>query len=601
MRIYLIGDSYRVEGLTGRFVEEAYDPVLPRYDEAIELESARNQYVSFQIVLDREEDGEIGEVSLELGELTGRAGTLPGDWEAYVEWFHMIDGRAIPDMLLPWGKVLPCRVPLHQAYLPAQRAGAIWVDLFIPRQARHGRYEGEVRVRANGLEKAMRVGVQVHRAVVPDESLMIADLNNYADSISPAYPALRDNPNRYRDGSYLAVERQFYRMAREHRCLFEHLNYPHCGTPPETFAPEIEGEGKYMRVKSWDAFDAHYGPYLDGSAFEGMRRPAMPIEYLYTPFNLGWPADWSKWGKKGYATELRRILWEFLRHCEDKGWDQTRLVLMLNNKKEYRFFPTTQDEIWYRHDEEITHQFFELLRGTYEHSHAHLLFRADDSSNFHKHFDSEFGEHVDLWVANMTMFSWQPESVDVIRNRNSTLWHYGWYGEGFTLDLPLTALFSQPMQGFMTGTSGFCCFWNAVGFGREPLKTPFVNGGQCMFYPGYFLPGAPDVLPCIRLKSLRNDMQLADLMMTARGTALETNPPVESELKAAVNRCFGYASDDAWWHEKPPFIEEEARYWDRYTRDFAEYTNRHFEGQSPLIMQRLTGEVLRVMDSAAVV
>ena len=28
----------------------------------------------------------------------------------------------------------------------------------------------------------------------------------------------------------------------------------------------------------------------------------------------------SIWGKKGYTTEYRRILWEFLRHCEEKGW-----------------------------------------------------------------------------------------------------------------------------------------------------------------------------------------------------------------------------------------------------------------------------------------
>ena len=28
----------------------------------------------------------------------------------------------------------------------------------------------------------------------------------------------------------------------------------------------------------------------------------------------------SIWGKKGYTMEYRRILWEFLRHCEEKGW-----------------------------------------------------------------------------------------------------------------------------------------------------------------------------------------------------------------------------------------------------------------------------------------
>ena len=109
---------------------------------------------------------------------------------------------------------------------------------------------------------------------------MIADLNNYADSISPEYPFLRDNPNRYRDGSYLKVERQFYRMAREHRCLFEHLNAPHCGIPPETFAPELEGAGKYIKAVS----------YTHLVAGAGVRRGEHPREFHLPRQPAGFPA-----------------------------------------------------------------------------------------------------------------------------------------------------------------------------------------------------------------------------------------------------------------------------------------------------------------------
>lgn len=597
MRIYMIGDQYRVDGVTGHFVEEAYDAALPIYENEIELHSARNQFVSFQIVLDAREEGKIDDVQISFTELTGKRGTLPADYEPFVEWFHTIGSQHIPDMLLPWGKVLPCRVPLSMEYLSQQRVGAIWVDLFIASDAPYGRFRGKVKVVADGVERELSINLKVHRCIVPTESLMIADLNNYADSITPEYPHLRDNPDRYRDGSYLKVERQFYRMAREHRCLFEHLNAPHCGIPPETFAPELEGSGKYIKVKSWDAFDEHYGPYLDGSAFEGSRRGPMPIEYLFTPFNLGWPADWSKWGKKGYATEYRRIMWEFLRHCEEKGWTESNLVMMLNNKKEYRFFPTTQDEIWYRHDEEITYEFFKIIEDTYKHSHVKFLFRADDSSNYHKHFDSEFGEHVDLWVANWTMFSWLPESVQPIKNRKSTLWHYGWHGEGMTLDLPLTSFFCHPMLGFMAETTGFCLFWNAVGFGKDPYRAPFVDGGQALFYPGTGLPGADDVLPCIRLKALRNHMQLTDLMMTSVGTNIEARPAVKAELRTIVNKHFGYESMDAWWREKPFFFDVDARDWGKYTT-YADQTNVHHEGKSPMIIKGITEDVLRLMDSA---
>ena len=598
MHIYMIGDQYRVDGVSGRFVEEPLDASLPIYEDVLELHTARNQYVSFQIVLDAREEGKIDAVEVSFTDFQGKHGALPADYEPFVEWFHTIGQQHIPDMLLPWGKVLPCRVPLSREYLPEQRVGAIWVDLFVDKAAKPGRYEGIVSVQADGVRKDLKILLRVHRCVTPTESLMIADLNNYADSISPEYPFLRDNPNRYRDGSYLKVERQFYRMAREHRCLFEHLNAPHCGIPPETFAPELEGAGKYIKVRSWEAFDEHFGPYLDGSAFAGSRRGAMPIEYLFTPFNLGWPADWSIWGKKGYTTEYRRILWEFLRHCEEKGWTDTNFVMMLNNKKEYRFFPTTQDEIWYRHDEEITRAFFDVIGDTYKHSHVKFLFRADESNNYHNHYNSEIGEHIDLWVANMTMFSWCPESVEPIKNRKSTLWHYGWFGEGMTLDLPLTAFFSHPMLGFMTGTTGFCSFWNAVGFGKDPYRTPFVDGGQALIYPGTGLPGADDVLPCIRLKALRNHMQLADLMMTSTGTHIETRPPVKAELQAIVNQHYGYANNKAWWREKPPFIEEEPRYWGKYSVDYSELTNAHHVGKSPMIIKGITEDVLRLMDHA---
>ncbi|HML46848.1 MAG TPA: hypothetical protein PKE04_08880, partial [Clostridia bacterium] len=463
MQIYLIGDEYRVDGVTGRFIEEKYDAALPVYEEEIELRAARNQYLSFQVILDARQEGGIKRADIAFTPLTGPAGTVPDDYEAFVEWFHTIGDMHIPDLLIPYGKTqVQLRVPQSERYMPDQRIGAFWVDLFVPKEAAPGSYAGALTVTADGLTKAFRVRLKVYDATVPTESLMIADLNNYADSISPAYPQLRNNPNRYRDGSYLKIERQFYRMAREHRCLFENLNAPHSGNPPETFAPELTGSGKNIRVASWEAYDAHYGPYLDGSAFRGSRRGEMPIEFLFTPFNLGWPASWAKWGKPGYATEYQRILWQYMLHFEEKGWTDTKLVTMLNNKKEYRFFPTTQDEIWYLHDEEITRAYFDVIGNTMKQSAAQMIFRADESNHYHNHYRNDIGEKTDLWVANMTMFSWFPEGVQWIKNRKSILWHYGWFGEGFTLDLPLTALFSMPMLGFMTGTTGFCFFWNSV-------------------------------------------------------------------------------------------------------------------------------------------
>ncbi|MFV0399982.1 MAG: hypothetical protein ACK5LX_05085 [Oscillospiraceae bacterium] len=527
-----------------------------------------------------------------MSNLTGESGEVTADTELYVQWFHRIEGNLMPDMLVPLGpEGLEFRIPLDERYHSAQRAGALWIDLFVPESAVKGLYRGELSGTANGEGFSFGVELRVYRSAVPNESLLIADLNNYADNISPSYPHLADNPERYRDGSYLEVEREFYRMSREHRCVFQNLNYLHSGVPVESFAPELEGSGKNIRVKSWEAFDNHFGPYLDGSAFEGSRRGPMPIEFHFTPFNLGWPAAYEKWGEKGFKTEYRRILWEYMRHFEEKGWTKTVLEIMLNHKKEYRFYPSTQDEIWYEHDEEIVDYMYDVIKDTVEHSAAKFVFRADSSNHYGNHFDSKYADIFGMWVAAMTMYSWFPESVLEMRNRGNILWIYGWYGEGMTIDLPLHSFLTQPMICFMTGATGFCLFWNAVGWGDDYLTTPFVNAGQSLFYPGTEF-GGEQVLPSIRLKVLRNQMQLADLMMTADGLDIETATPLRSDLEQAVNEAFGYGSNKDWWNEKPPFLDTPPRYWD-YGDEV--YKRNHYEGRSPGLIGELRRKVLRIL------
>ena len=94
MDIYMIEDAYRVDGITGRFVEEALDANLPRYGEEICLTSARNQYVSFQVVLDAREEGIVREARIALSPFRGKRGELAAEAELFVEWFHTVKGTA---------------------------------------------------------------------------------------------------------------------------------------------------------------------------------------------------------------------------------------------------------------------------------------------------------------------------------------------------------------------------------------------------------------------------------------------------------------------------------------------------------------------------
>ena len=381
------------------------------------------------------------------------------------------------------------------------------------------------------------------------------------------------------------------KVAREHRCCFQHLNYLHSGAPVESFAPVLEGSGKNIRVKSWELFDQHFGAFLDGSAFEGSRRGAMPMEFMFLPFNMGWPADYSKYGKPGFKTEYRRILWEFMRHFEEKGWTKTVFELMLNHKKEYRFFPSSQDEIWYEHDEEVAEYMYDVIKDTIEHSAARFVFRADSSNHYGNHFRNHFADMFNMYVASTTLLSWYPESVQVMRNKKNILWIYGWYGEGMSINLPLHASLTHPMICFMTGATGFCSFWNSVGFGDDYLRRPFVNGGQAIFYPGTKF-GLSHVLPSIRLKALRNHMQLTDLMAETDGLDAESFPQLKNELCGIVNKHFGYESMDSWWQSPPDFADTPPRYWD-WSKV---HGLNHYEGRSPAIIEALRQDVYRLFE-----
>jgi hypothetical protein len=441
------------------------------------------------------------------------------------------------------------------------------------------------------IKKEFQISINVHKAVVPQKSRITADLNNYADSISHAFPQLWNNENRYDDGSFFDMEMKFVRQSRDHRCLFHNLGYKHSGKVVPSFAPELEGEGKGIRVKSWELFDRHFGPYLDGSAFKGSMCGEHPIEFLYLPFNLAWPASYEKWGQKGYGTEYRRIIGEFVKHFEEKGWKDTYFEIFLNHKKDYRFFPYTVDEIWYEHDEEAVDLYYDKIRDTYASTGVKFVFRMDSSNHYGNHFESKYSDMCDMWIVAADMFSWFPESIPVMRGKGNIVWIYG--GVLCSLRESLLSLFSWPVRCFMTGAAGFTV-WNSTGFGNEYLAVPLDEGTQAIMYPGAGL-GIDSPLPSIRLKALRNYMQLADLMMTTGGMDDE-GPLARRQAERIINRHYGFENNNCWWAEKPEFINEPPRLWD-FEEKVPEAALKPLHiGRSPVMIEKISRDILELMD-----
>jgi len=562
--IFAYKEYVRINGLDGEMLvyDKMKNPETAQYGDTIAMPSAKNQTVAFQIGF-APKGGVLENLDICWSELKAEDGSVIGKdcFALYTEWFHTLDDLLAPDCLYPFeNEKVPFRIPLDKQYLSAQKAGAVWFDIWIAPETKPGTYCGVVNVNADGDKKEFALSIEVGDFSVPKENKIVADLNNYASSRIPHFQSVRDNENKYTDGSYIKMEHEFFKLSRDHRALFHLLPYTHTGTVAPVFVPELEGEGKYIRVKSWETFDAFYGPLLDGSLFEGSHGGAHPLEVIYLPFNYFWPASYEKWGSKGYRTEFRRILTEFVRHFEEKGWDKTVLELFLNSKKDFRTVPYTVDEVWYEHDQQGMLDFGELLEDIYDTSTCRFRYRMDSSNYFGQHYNSRYSDVCDMWIAGFSMFNWYPDSAEVMKQKDNILWIYG--GSHNAISENMITMYSWPAYCQMMGPTGFVV-WNTTGFGPDPLKCPLEQGGQNLFYPGdYFGIDAP--LPCIRLKNLRNAMQTTELAMTLQGTRMN------EKAEALANRVWGKKDRDDWFVAPPAFADTPPRYWD-FGSSFGDY------------------------------
>jgi len=554
------------------------------------LTSPRNAYVSFQIIVDLN-GGHAADLSIEAEPLQGdRDAIAAAEYTFYAQWYHHIDGKYYPDALVPLTEGGASVRTLGEVTglnaVPGQAYAACWVDLFVPADIHPGEYKGAVRVRTGNAVQTLPFTLHVITTIVPNESLMIADLNSYADNLSNRMKYLRNNEERYEDGTYYKVERQFFRMAHEHRCLLHYLPYEHSGAVPPVFIPELGGKGKELRVKDWSTFDEHFGPYLDGSAFADTKRGAIPIPYMYLPFNFHWPADYVKFGTKGYRSEFTSVMNAFHRHFTERGWLHTTFELFLNHKKRYKLFPYDGDETRFVWDEKVNDIFYELARDALEAKEgARFVFRTDASWSYGLHF-GKYADKIKLWVVNALIFSWFPESLPVLRAAGDTIWTYG-AAEKIGQTLLGTAI--SPLTAILRGVDGFV-YWENTHWGARWFETPLGEGSETLFYPGDELFGILGPIPSIRLKTLRNVMQLADCMEAW----IRRQPEGGRERMSGLIAEALDIAPGSWWPGKSDLVNKPPYEWDDAGFSEAPRARLH-QGKPPEALGDLTRNIWRIL------
>ncbi len=331
----------------------------------VSLFGARGEYVSFQLCIENLTRGPLTSIQLRPQPLAGPDGGTIGPENIELSWTWYArnrQGHWQPAYCIPVQPGAPLAIPQSDRRFQEQRNQTVYVDVYVPKDAKPGSYEGLLSVAAaEGPPVEIPIALDVLDFALPDRLGFWPELNAYRI------------PDK-------AVD--YYRLAHQHRCVFS----------PMTWRPRVTGRGAEAKVH-WEEYDRTVGPLLTGEAFARNRRAGVPVESMYLPFDDNWPTPLSPetynyqgwWPKKGddpsglvehyltaayiaeglsqeYKDAFLAVQRQFIEHFQEKGYTRTEMQCFFAGKATNRIeFGTntwwTTDEPYYW-DDWLAAQFF---------------------------------------------------------------------------------------------------------------------------------------------------------------------------------------------------------------------------------------------------
>ena len=510
---------------------------------AIKAKAARGAYVSFHLVAG---GSGAGECALSID--------FPLTTDVYREWFHLntADRKYYPDALIPVRSPYRFQIPSSDNAIPGQTAQAFWIDFWVPASTEPKTYRGRARLSDGSGQRTIPIEISVLPAVVPERDPVTLDNNSYGTSwLIQQYPkALATvNESRRAEDELFRLIHEHHQLFYDHRGTFHQLGYGHAGKVGPEFAPELTGTGAEKHVRSWDRFDRHYGPLLDGSAFASSRRGPRPIPYVYLPVNPEWPASFLWWGEPGYQAEFTNVLSEMERHFREKGWTSTVFEVFFNQKKRYKGFQWDGDEVRFSRDNRYFVAYHDLVaKAIPADSPVHFRMRADTSWTMAHQFEELKGV-VSFWVAGAGEFSWYADMLPQLKQRGDIVWNYGGTP---TVEQVSSTITLNPLQSWITGVDGFVR-WLTVNPGPDPWRH-LNGGGETLIYPGERF-GVEGPLASIRLKLQRNCLQ--DLALLDE----EAKAGSRDRVREEVVRRFNNTKLAEWRNTRPETLPKSVLEW----------------------------------------
>jgi hypothetical protein len=573
----VLPDSFRF-GPTGQVIEpDRAAGAEPAHK--IVLEGARGGFVSCQLAVSLPVPGPY---RLDIKPFPPTSGL---QLELYRQWFHYVPSAQgyFPDALVPISVPHSAALPDPDNKVTGQTAQPYWLDIWIPATATPGEFTTTAHLDAAGATVELPITVRVLAASIPPEDAIVIDHNSYGTSwFASQYPKLvqKVGPGFYDSPEFYALIHAYHRVIYEHRGVFHQLGYGHAGKVGPEFAPQLAGSGKNKHIDNWRAYDRHYGPLLDGSAFATTHRGPHPIPYAYLPVNPEWPASMVSWGEPGYEREFVNVVSAMERHFREKGWTNTRFELFFNHKKRYKGFSWDGDEARFAKDYEYMREYARLMkRAVPADSPVKFVFRADVSWTMERQFRDLAGV-VNFWVCGGGMFNWYRDAARTLKDRGDIVWTYGGTPP---VTKPASQMTTDLLRTWLFGIGGFVR-WQTVDPGEDPWFH-FAGGGETLVYPGDRF-GIAGPLASVRLKIQRNAVQDITLLNSFGGRR-----PLDTLREEAAQR-FNGAKIDEWWGARPTFADTDPDDWSNATIDDATSATAKFANIDPGAWKRVRSYVM---------
>lgn len=552
--------------------------------DSVSLHAARGEYVSFQLVLNKQNDSLIGGIEMGMTPFRKKEKQLKIDPELFLEWSVEVKTPSTgyrrstlgtgwyPDALIPlkdiqmdssevngrW--VYPFNLPDFNNRIDGQKSLIVWVDQYVPfdsKDANPGVYTSTISVTIGNKTKKIPIHLELWDFAIPNENKFKASLQQ------EGFLSRMDEQQ----------ELSVYQLFKRNRVS---LMDP-------TYKPDLKISEKGEVNIDWGAFDDRLKKYLTGEAFTSRYGyndgPGYgePLETFALPFDVygkhgtrGWPDIGKPDVERNSKNQAiyRDAIQKVRKHLQSMiNPNKTDLTVYLNGLDE-SYFPEAWDRMVY---------FGDVFKKEY----PEAQFRVDGA--YSEEAMNIIGESIDAWASHT--INYNIDEVKKYQKMGIKDWLYGpmlyeskvnsWVGSSTFIDLPIMNDRAISWSCWKYNTYSWISWGIGAGWERgwydpeswkdfykeaseadaEFTYRKFNGNGSLIYKPGV-VPNIKETCPSIRLKNMRNGIQEYEYMRLLSELDGRTDR-VDNIVNEIVNRPFGenaIGEFDIWSYD--------AREWD---------------------------------------